>query len=375
MAQKNNKYSGRKLKKPNMKQEGNFTQIPNAFLLNPDIGKAEIRVLSFIMIYSGNRIIKTEICSKYLKKTPQAIYTSFEKLIELGILEITDETIEVIIPEEMKKYKLGYLDREEKTPNEVKKTLPNELEKNHQEGQEYLTSEVKKTLLAGQENLTPEVKKTYKKPLECIDNDNDTSPIILNNTRVLPVPATSGNTEQSHSNDNTKGNTGIELDLECDELQSQASPSVLAPSLHTPKQNDENSDKESSLPIAEEQTYPTVEEEQLPIEPDARFAEQLEVYNTSKYFLPEKLDKVKDLYNNYANLYPNEYLPIKEFEKVLIYQMTLTVGGIVERKGINYSLMYRNEICLHLKDIPQSRQEMVDYPIPAEKLLKTFELN
>jgi len=63
------------------------------------------------------------------------------------------------------------------------------------------------------------------------------------------VPATSGNTEQTHSNDNTNSNTGIELDLECDELQSQASPSVLAPSLHTPKVETELEGKELSLPI------------------------------------------------------------------------------------------------------------------------------
>ena len=36
MAQRTNKYSGRKLKKPDMKQAENFTQIPNAFILNPE---------------------------------------------------------------------------------------------------------------------------------------------------------------------------------------------------------------------------------------------------------------------------------------------------------------------------------------------------
>ena len=218
----------------------------------------------------------------------------------------------------MKRYKIGYL-----------------------HGKENLTTEVKKTLLSGKENLTTEVKNTYKKPLEYIDNDNDTSPIILNNTRVLPVPAKSGSTEQSHSNDNTKGNTGIGLDLERDALQSQASPSVLAPSLHTPKgevekvgeksslpRGDENSkplpNEDQTLPIVEEVTHPSVEPEPIPIEPDKRFAEQLEVYNTSKYFLPEKLDKVKDLYNNYAKQYPNKYMKIMDFEKVLVYLMTCT---------------------------------------------------
>ena len=105
--------------------------------------------------------------------------------------------------------------------------------------------------------------------MEGIDNDNVTSPIILNNTRVLPVPAKSGSTEQSHSNDNTKGNTGIGLDLERDALQSQATPSVLAPSLHTPKVEIEKVDEESTIPIDDEnsdiipnndETLPIVEE-------------------------------------------------------------------------------------------------------------------
>ena len=50
MARKNNKYSGRRLKKPVMKQEGNYTKIPNAFILNPDIGDAELRLLQYIMM-------------------------------------------------------------------------------------------------------------------------------------------------------------------------------------------------------------------------------------------------------------------------------------------------------------------------------------
>ena len=207
---------------------------------------------------------------------------------------------------------------------------------------------------------------------------------------MLPVPATSGNTEQSHSNDNTNGNTGIELDLECDSLQSQASPSVLAPSLHTPKQVDENGDNESSLPIGdkysdtlpkgvstlpivEEESQPSVEAEPLPIEPDKRFAEQLEIYNTSKYFLPEKLDNVKNLYNNYAEQYPNKYMKIMDFEKVLVYLMT-TILGMVKMRGINYCLLYRNDICHHFKDIPQLRQEMLDNPDETQELLKESEL-
>ena len=58
MAQKINKYSGRKLKKPDMRHEGNFTQIPNAFILNPDIRNPELRLIQYIMMYSENRTIQ-----------------------------------------------------------------------------------------------------------------------------------------------------------------------------------------------------------------------------------------------------------------------------------------------------------------------------
>ena len=228
--------------------------------------------------------------------------------------------------------------------------------------------------------------------MESIDNDNSTNPIILYNTRVPPVPAKSGNTERSHSNGNTKGNTGIELDLECDSLQSQAAPSVLAPSLHTPKVEIEKVGEKSSLPIdddysdilpiddetlpiVEELPQPSVEAKPLPIEPDKRFAEQLKIYNTSKYFLPDKLSQIENLYNDYAKEYPNKYMPIKDFEKVLIYLMTAALGGMVKRMGFNRCLLYRDDICYRFKDIPQLRQEMIDNPIGTKKLLKESELN
>ena len=102
-----NKYSGRKLKKPDMRKEGNFSQIPNAFILNPEIGDPELRLLLYILMYSENRTITTKNCMKYLFKTMPPITGAFEKLIALGILKISDENIEIIIPEEMKKYKLG----------------------------------------------------------------------------------------------------------------------------------------------------------------------------------------------------------------------------------------------------------------------------
>ena len=391
MAQKISKYSGRKLKKPNMKQEGNFTQIPNAFILNPDIRDPELRLLQYIMMYSENRTITTKNCIMYLRKTMPAISSSFEKLAVLGVLKITNDIIEVIMPEEMKKYKLGYLEGKENITVDIKKTLPSESHGTIQEGKENFTTEVKKTLLPDKENFTINVKKTYKKPLDIIDNDNVTNPVILSNTRVLPVPATSGSTGQSHSNYNTNGKTGVELDLECVSLQSLASPSVLAPSLHTPKSEDEKVGKELSLPkgddnsdilpievktlpIIEKLPQPTVEVKPLPIEPDKRFAEQLNIYNTSKYFLPEKLNNVKNLYNKYADTYPNEYMPIMDFEEVLIYLMTVTIG-MVKMRGINGCLMYRDDICHYFKDIHQFRQEMLDNPNDIKELLKKSELN
>lgn len=263
MAQKNNQYSGRKLKKPNMRKEGNFTQIPNAFILNPNIKSPELRLLLYIMMYDDNRRITTKNCIKYLSKSKPTIISAFEKLVKLGILKINDEHIEVEIPEEMKKYTLGYFKGKENiTENslktmqkgndnfttEVKKTLPSETDKILKEGKENVTVEVKKSLPSDKENFTTEVKKTDRKPLEDTDSKSVTNPIILSNTtRVLPVPPPRGK-RQSHSISNTNGNTGIKLDLECDTLQSQASPSVLAPSLHTPTVEVEKVSEELSLP-------------------------------------------------------------------------------------------------------------------------------
>jgi len=391
MARKKGKYSGRRLKKPVMKQEGNFTQIPNAFFLNPDIKDAELRLLIYIMMHKDYRIITTKNCIKYLGKTQPSIDKSFDRLIESGVVKITDDIIEVIIPEEMKKYRMGYLNEKENLTTEVKKTSPTKSEETIQDGKENLTTEVKKTLLSGKENLTTLVKNPCKKPLEGVDSENDTSPIILYNTRVLPVPAKSGSTEQSHSNDNTKGNMGIDLVLDGDELQSQAAPSELAPSHHHPKGEVENVDKElllstgdensdilpmddETMPIVEEIPHPIVEPEPLPIEPDERYAKQLEIYNSSKYFLPEKLDKVKNLYNNYAKQYPNKYMKIIDFEKVLVYLMNVFFGKMVDMRGLNSCLMYRDDICYHFKEIPQIRQEMIENPDDTIELLLKSEI-
>ena len=69
-----NKYSGRKLKKPDMKQAGNFTQIPNAFILNPNIRDPELRLLQYILMYSDHRTITTTNCILYLGKTKPSIH-------------------------------------------------------------------------------------------------------------------------------------------------------------------------------------------------------------------------------------------------------------------------------------------------------------
>ena len=241
------KYSGRKLKLPNLRIERNFTQIPNAFLLNPEISDPELRLLMYIMMHKDYRIITTKDCQRYLHKTKPPITGAFEKLVALGILIITDENIEVIIPEEMKKYKLGYLKGQKNLTTEVKETLPTEAFKSNNDGKENLTIEVKKTLPSSKENLTPEVKNSYKKPLDDTDNKDNTNPIILlhNTTRVTPVPAASGSTG-AHSNNNTKGKTGTDLDLECVSLTSARIPSGVPQTQHTPKVKDEKEGKESS---------------------------------------------------------------------------------------------------------------------------------
>lgn len=282
MAQKN-KYSGRKLKKPNMRKEGNFTMIPNAFILNPNIKNPELRLLSYIMMYDDNRRITTKNCMKYLSKSKPTIISSFEKLIELSILKITDEHIEVEIPEEMKKYTLGY-----------------------SKGKENITTEVKKTLPSNKDNFTSEVKKTDKKPLDNPDNEVITNPIILDNTtRVLPVLPTGESTEQSHSN-NTNSNTGLGLDLERDSLQSQASPSVLAPSLHTPKIEVEKESKESPIQNSISILYNQCEALQSKFQDASLTLNDVNTYldsDIAKIFLSNKLSsKVSSWSGAYKNL-------------------------------------------------------------------------
>lgn len=266
MEQRKSKYYGRRLKKPDLKTVGGFTQIPNAFLLNPEIGDAELRLLIYLLAQTNNYKIKSEDCFKYLGKTKQAVNPQFKKLVKLGILKITEDIIEIIVPEEMKKYKIGYLKGIEINPDVVKKTLLNGADKKHQVGQENFTNRVKKTLPSDKENFTSEVNNSLNKPLGYTDNVDATDDIIKYNTnRVLPVPATSGSTGQSHSNDNTKDNTGSKLDLECDSLQSQASPSVLAPSLHTPKKVVEDGHDESrkSLSNSTSKSHPNEENNDL----------------------------------------------------------------------------------------------------------------
>ena len=363
-----------------MKQVGSFTQIPNAFILNPDIRDSDLRLLLYIMMYSENRTITTKNCILHLGKTMPSISSSFEKLVACGVLKITDENIEVTIPEEMKKYTMRYLQGKENITSEVKKTIPSDSGNPIEKGKENLTTEVKKTLLSSKENITPEVKNSFKRPLENVDNDEIANPVIPSNNRVLPVPAASGSTEQSHSNSNTKVNIGNGLDLECVSLTSARIPSGVPQTQHTPMEKVQIIGKESSLPIKENTTpkvndlsQPTVESVTLPIEPDMKFAEQLEIYNTSKYFLSKNLNKVKNLYENYAKQYPNKYMTILEFEKVLVYLMAATIG-MVEMRGINACLIYHNDICYHFKDILQFRQDMMENPNETKEFLKQFEL-
>lgn len=306
---KSSKYSGRKLIKPDMQKEKNFTQIPNTFILNPEIGDPELRLLLYIMTNKDNYEIKTAICMMYLDKSKPPITRAFEKLIALGILIITDDIIEVVIPEEMKKYKIGYLKGNDQSSLEVKKTIPSETKETTIKGKDNFTKEVKKTLPLSNENYTKKVKKTYKIPLESIDIDDVTSPITLNNTRVLPVPAKSGSTEQSHSNDNTKGNTGIKLDLECGSLQSLAAPAVLAPSLHTPKGESELDSKELSLPIDDRDS------KQIPIKVEPKPIEE-ELTNPTVKIQPHIQNSLPILFEKSQGLqlaFQNSSLTIEDF--------------------------------------------------------------
>lgn len=239
MRNKNREYNDRRLEKPDMKKEKNYTQFPNAFILNRKIGDSELRLLLFIMMNKNGYKIKIENCVKYLKKTKQAIYPQLKKLIELGVIRITDEIIEVIIPDEMKKYKFGYLDCNQDQTSEVKKNLPQESDKSTSEGQENLTIEVKETLPSKKENLTTKSIKSDKKPLENIDKESVGDAITLNNTtRVLPVPATGGSTGQPHSNKTTE-DLGVSVTEGVDKVL--ASPSVLAPSPHPSKGKEDSS--------------------------------------------------------------------------------------------------------------------------------------
>lgn len=350
MAKNNSKYSGRKLKKPDMSIEKNYTQFPNAFILNPEIGNSELRLLLFLMMNKNNYVIQTENCVKYLHKSKQAISPQFAKLIKLGVVKITDENIEVIIPEEMKKYKWKYLDGIIRQDDEVKKTSPQDSTKPTSISQDDFTIEVKKTSPSKKENLTSESSELNTKNAEDVDVEVlDDDLLLSNNNRVLPVPAKGGGTEQTHSN-KTIEDWGVGVLEGVDEAL--ASPSVLAPSSHPPKSN---------------------EEIFLTTKLDKRFTDQLNEYNASKYFLTKNFRMVKDLYNQYVIQHPNEFIPIYDFEEILVCLITLSIG-MCKRKGINVCLIYRHNIIHNFKDIPELRQEMADNPTVVKKILKDSEL-
>ncbi len=64
-----------------------------------------------------------------------------------------------------------------------------------------------------------------------------------------------------------------------------------------------------------------------------------------------------------------------DFEKVLVYLMTVYLGKMVDMRGLNSCLMYRDDICHHFKDIPQLRQEMIENSDDTKELLRESELN
>ena len=63
-------------------------------------------------------------------------------------------------------------------------------------------------------------------------------------------------------------------------------------------------------------------------------------------------------------------MPIVDFEKILIYLITVTFGGIVKMRGINVCLLYHSDICHYFKEIPLFRQEMLDNSDEIIELLK-----
>ena len=55
--------------------------------------------------------------------------------------------------------------------------------------------------------------------------------------------------------------------------------------------------------------------------------------------------------------------------------MTVYLGKMVDMRGLNSCLMYRDDICHHFKDIPQLRQEMIENSDDTKELLRESELN
>jgi hypothetical protein len=180
-------------------------------------------------------------------------------------------------------------------------------------------------------------------------------------------------------------------DLERVPLQSLATPSVLAPSLHTPSVGVESinipsveekvlvdhtptEDLSQSDKANEETTKLLVDDKPIPIVPDTRFSEQTNLYKTSKYFLEENLSRVLDIYKFFGNTYPNAFMKIETFEKVLVY-LIITQIKMIKRMSLNNCLKtYRFDIEYKLKYVPQLYEEIRDNPEDVQDLLKEYEL-
>jgi hypothetical protein len=246
------------------------------------------------------------------------------------------------------------------------------------------------------------------------ENTNRGNTSSENTSRVSPIQRSNNETitNESIKNDSIKNepikNESVvgDLDLESVAVQSLASASQLAPSLHTPieevqrgnspkveekvfvdntpiqdlsqsdkaNENTTNILVDNSLQIVEELHNPMDDIKSQPIVPDVRFSEQHKLYTTSKYFLKDNLDRVLEIYQYYGNKFPNSFMNIGTFDKVLAY-LIVTQLGMINHMNINKCLKtYRNDIEFNLVHVPQLYKEMKENPEDTQKILKEHEL-
>ncbi len=341
----------------------NYSQVPVRQILALDLKPFQQIILIHLFSHSTDWGISYNQISKSFFKTKNRndIKKCFEALVEKGYLKESNNTYHIMLAKIQSDYIKFSNKADSKPKNDSSANIDN---KPNNQPDSSANNDLIVPLSGGDSNINSPI-------------DSSTTNNNINKTDI-----------KEKEKIRTLSNKSIELDLECDSLQSQASPSVLAPSLHTPKEEVEKVNKQSSLPVNEvdkvtkELSSPIVDElsqskdnlEPIPVEPDKRFFEQLKEYNTSIYFLPKNLDKVKNLYIDYSKECPNKFMKIKDFEKVLICLMVGTFE-MVKLKGINFCILYYpNDIRHNFKYIPQVRKDMLDYPEDTIELLKKFKL-